>query len=258
MRRVWFLSAPLLLALAGCPGETSVPLPPTSQPVAPPPVAAQGGGEEGVAPTASPAAPAAAAEPDMMDELAKLGPRMTFDLRPKFKVKEGDIELVLERLAMLRRDEEHLAKEPWQATSEAAPEGHYLAIELSVRVGGVPWSELPPGQQVGALGPLVLEFEGEPVYMETALFEPIEGRPESAYHYRRFVPPAHKDGKLVLALGIEMEGKEPISIKFPPLSPLRPAANVQPPEEMAPEEKAPEEKPPEEKLPEGEHGDEEH
>ena len=238
MRRLSCLCCSLLLVLAGCPGEGPTPLPPTSQPAEQPPPATVE-----TSAVAAPDSQAAPPEPDIMEQLAAMGPRMTFDLRPMSKATAGDVEVVLERIAMLRRDEEHLANEPWDAKGDAAEQGHYMALLFSIKIGGVAWTELPPGEQVGMVGPLVIEFEGEPVLMESGTFEPLEGRPESAYHYRRFVPPAHKDGKMVVALGIEQEGKEPLSVKFPPLHPLRKGASQPPPEAPPADEKPADEKP---------------
>lgn len=259
MRRVLFASWPLCLLLLGCPGGSSQPAPPSSQPALDP--GAPGGGE-----TATPgsAAPAPPPQKDMMDELAELGPRMTFDLAPAAAISSGKIMVVLERVAMLARTAENLAKEPWDAKSEVAPQGHYLTLTLRVTVDGKPWTELPPGEQVGAIGPLVVQFEDEPVPLESGTFEALPDRPESAYHWRRFVPPAHKDGELTLTLAIQLEGQEPVWFEFPALRPLGPKKAPEagkPPEEPAkpPEaQKPPEEpKPPEAPNP-GETGEEEH
>lgn len=246
MRRVSLLAG-LVLGLAGCPEE---PPPPTTPADPPAPVA-----------SADVAAPATPAPPTMMEELAALeqaGPLMTFDHAPATSVSSGDITVVLERVAMLRRSAENLKKEPWSgATSEAEPQGHYLALQLGIEVGGKPWTELPPGEQVGEIRLLGIAFGERAVAFESSSFEPLPDAPRSAYHYRRIVPPDHEDGKMVVTVLVAIEGRDPVELDLPPFWPLRkdPVPASKPPEgeKPPPEEPA---KPLEE--PKKETGDEEH
>lgn len=253
MRRVALACS--LLVLAGCPDDQPPAPAPTPRPAEPPAATTS-------ADAAAPATPAQAAPapPDPMEELAALGARMTFDHRPLTRATSGDITVVLERVGMLRRTKENLEKEPWAgATSEAEVQGHYLALQLGIEVGGTPWTALPPGQQVGEVRLLGVQFEDQTVAIESSSFEPVEGSPRSAYHYRRFVPPPHEDGQMAITVLVQVEGRDPVALELPPFYPLRkqPPPEAEKGEEKPPEERAPAEQPPAAKPPE-ETGEEEH
>jgi hypothetical protein len=145
---------------------------------------------------------------------------VTFDLSLDLTRTSGPVVVKLKRFALLERSEANLGKEPLPCEGRQPDEGHYLACEFEVRIGGKPMGG-EGASSVENVRPFVVSREGKPLERPSSSFSLVDddaSRPGWRYEYET-VEPVYGPGSFSLSYAVTLVGGETHEVTFEGLSP---------------------------------------